>query len=54
MVLVYVLNGVSDRMPPCVTHILNWCFVSVCSVCFASLYLVCDEFENGVWDVCLI
>ena len=29
---------------------LSCCFVSECSVCFASL----DEFENGVGDVCLL
>ena len=27
------------------------CFVSECTVCFASFDLVCNQFENGVWGV---
>ena len=33
--------------------ILGRC-VSEFSVCFASFDVVCDEFETGVWDVCLV
>ena len=32
--------------------VLCWCFVSECSVCFASFDVVCDEFEKYVLDVC--
>ena len=27
-------------------------FSSECSVGFASFDVVCDEFEDGMWDVC--
>ena len=30
------------------------CFVSECGVWFAAFYVVCDEFDSGVWDVCLV
>ena len=54
---VYMLNRVGDRTPPCITPVLNWrcvCFVSECSVFFASFEVGCDEFENGGWDVSLL
>ena len=28
--------------------------VSECGVCFAAFDAVCDVFDNGVWDVCLV
>ena len=28
-------------------------FFSECGVCFASFDVVCDAFDNGVWDVCV-
>ena len=44
--------------PPCGTYFLNWrwccCFVSECGVCFAAFDVVCDVFDNGVCDVCLV
>ena len=30
------------------------CFVSDCGVCFAAFDVVCDVFDDGVWDVCLV
>ena len=30
------------------------CFVSECGVCFTAFDVVCDVFDNGVWDVCLV
>ena len=30
------------------------CFVSGCGVSFASFDVVCNVFDNGVWDVCLV
>ena len=29
-------------------------FVSECGVCFVASDVVCDVFDNGVWDVCLV
>ena len=51
---VYMLNNVGDRTPPCGTSVLNWrcaynCFVSECSVCFASFDVVCELFENRMY-----
>ena len=34
--------------------VLCLCFVSECGVCFAAFDVVCDAFDNGVWDVCLV
>ena len=44
----YMLNNVGNRTLLCGTSVLNWHCVDV-------LFLngVCDEFENGVWDICL-
>ena len=50
---VYMLNSVGDRTPPCGTPFLNWRCVFECRVCFAAFNVVCDVFDNGVWDVCL-
>ena len=39
------------------TQFMNWlccCFVSECGVCFAAIDVVCDVFDNGVWEVCLV
>ena len=51
---VYMLKSVGDSTPPYGTPFLNWRRVDVseCGVCFAAL--VCDVFDNGVWDVCLM
>ena len=27
---------------------------SKCCVCFSSFDIVCYEFDNGVWDVCVV
>ena len=51
---VYMLKSVGDSTPPCGTPFLNWRFVSECGVCFAAFDVVCDVFDNGVWDVCLV
>ena len=52
---VYMLKSVGDSTPPCGRPFLNWrCFVSECGVCFAAFYVVCNVFDNGVWDVCLV
>ena len=45
---VYMLKSVDDRTTPCGTPVLNCRLVSACGVC---LDVVCDEFENGLWDV---
>ena len=37
--------------PPCGTPFLNQRFVPECGVCFAAIDVVCDVFDNGVWDV---
>ena len=50
---VYMLESVGDRTLPWNT-IFNWRFVSECGVCFSAFVVVCDEFDNGVWDVCLV
>ena len=50
----YMLKSVGDRTPPCGTPFLNWRCVSECGVCFASFDVVCDVFDNGGWDVCLV
>ena len=52
----YMLKSVGDRTPHCATAVLNWCCVDVseCGVCFAAFDVACDEFDNGVWDVCLV
>ena len=39
----YMLKSVGDMMP-CGTPFLNWHCVDV----------VCDVFDNGVWDICLV
>ena len=49
-----MLKSVGDRTPPCGTPLLNWRCVSKCGVCFASFDVVCDVFDNGMWDVCLV
>ena len=41
---VYMLKSVGDMMPPCGTPFLNWRCVDV----------VCNEFDNVVWDVSLV
>ena len=54
---VYMLKSVGDWTPPYGTPVLNWRCVDVFSgggVCFAAFNVVCDEFDNGVWDVCLV
>ena len=45
---VCMLSNVGDRTP-CGTPVLNWCFVSECSVCFASfnLRMICGMFVWG-------
>ena len=43
----YMLKSVGDRTPPCGTPFLNW-------RCVAAFDVVCDVFDNGVWDVCLV
>ena len=48
---VYMLNSVCDRTPPCGTPVVKWRCVSECSVSSASFDVVCNEFENGVWDI---
>ena len=30
------------------------CFVSECGACFVAFDVVCDVFDNGVWNVCLV
>ena len=46
---VYMLNNVGNRTPPRGTTVWN------CKcVCFSSFDVVCDEFDNGVWAVCLV
>ena len=30
------------------------CFISECGVCLAAFDVVCNEFDNGVWDACLV
>ena len=30
------------------------CFVSECDVCLAAFDVVCDVFDNGARDVCLV
>ena len=40
----YMLKSVGDSMMLCGTPFLNWCCVDV----------VCDVFDNGVWDVSLV
>ena len=40
----YMLKSMGDSTPPCGTPVLNWRCVDV----------VCDVFDNGVWDVCLV
>ena len=49
----YMLKSVGDRMPPSGIPFLNWRCVDVLflNVVFD---VVCDIFENGVWDVCLV
>ena len=49
---VYMLNNVGNRTA-LVEHQF-WRFVSECSVCFTSFVVVCDEFDNYVWGVCLL
>ena len=44
----YMLKSVGDRTPPCGTPFL------ICGVCFAAIDVVCDVFDNSVWDVCLV
>ena len=55
---VYMLKSVGDWTPPYGTPVLNWrcvdVFFSGGGVCFAAFNVVCDEFDNGVWDVCLV
>ena len=55
---VYMLKSVGDRTPPCGTPFfklpLCFCFLSDCGVCFAAFHLVCDLFDDGVWDVWLV
>ena len=47
--------GVSDGyMLKSVGHSMCLCFIIECGVCFAAFDIVCDDFENGVWDVCLV
>ena len=54
----YMLKSVGGSTPPCGTPYLNWrcvyVLVSECGVCFAAFDVVCDVFDNGVWDVCLV
>ena len=38
-----MLKSAGDSTPPCL--------VSECGVCFAAFDVVCDVFDNGVWDV---
>ena len=45
-----MLKGVGDSTPPCGTPFLNL----RCVVCFAVFDVICDVFDNGVWDVCLV
>ena len=28
--------------------------MSECGVCFAAFDVVCNVFDNGVWDICLV
>ena len=52
---VYMLKSVGDSTPPGGTPLLNWrCVVSECGVSFAAFDVVCDVFDNGVWDVCFV
>ena len=49
----YMLKSVGDSTPPCELELCS-CFVSECGVCFAAFDVVCDVFDNGVWDVCMV
>ena len=40
----YMLKSVGDSTPPCGTPFLNWWCV----------YVACDVFDIGVWDVCWV
>ena len=50
-----MLKSMGDRTPPCGTPDLNCrfveCVVPECCVCHASLDVVCDVSEYGVWYV---
>ena len=53
----YILKNVGDMTPPCGTPVLNCRCVDVLflnNVCFAAFYVLCEEFKNGVWNVCLV
>ena len=54
----HMLKSVGDKMPPCGIHILIGVmlmfFSSECGVCFSAFDVIFEEFENGVWDVCLV
>ena len=49
-----MLNSGGDRTPSRYELALCWCFVSECSLWFASSDVVWDECENSVWDVSLV
>ena len=48
----YMLKSVGDITPPCGTLFLNWRCVYI--LFLNVVYVVCDVFDNGVWDVCLV
>ena len=45
-----MLNSVGKRTPPWGTSVFNGCVVSVCCIGFD---VVCDEFYDCVWNVCM-
>ena len=53
-----MLNIVGVRTPPCGLPVLNWrcvvCVVSEFSVGRACFDVVCDAFDNGLQDACLM
>ena len=54
---VYMPKSVGDSTPPCGTPFFELavclCFSSECGICFAASDVVCDVFDNCVWEACL-
>ena len=48
----YMLKSVGDSTPPCGTPFLSRRCVDV--LFLNVVYVVCDVFDNGVCDVCLV
>ena len=42
---------IGHRLWNTIFELAYWCFVSECGVCFVAFDVVCDGFDNGVWDV---